>query len=185
MTFEAASKELTGPKYKAMCSLASSPLHVKPLYDNSGTFKGYEHCSSMHENSRWVKDFTDENNPLKQLANEELLLVPNANRHQAFPKDCCFLLNNIFFAQGTGVPITDKILDVLKRVQPKRKDIDKYAIFGYDKNKQVIGRRGNPLTIDDDKLVEELVNLIKSNNPNSQTTTKDSKKYQLKSCTCR
>jgi hypothetical protein len=103
MTFETAYKKLTHTKYQEMREMDNSPLHVKPLYRDDGTFRGYEHCSSLHgEDDIWVRDF-GHNNPHVQKRGKQLLLAPNANRHQAFPRDCCLLLERVFFADGVGI----------------------------------------------------------------------------------
>ena len=89
MTFEAAYVGLTESRYQEMRNRQDSPLHVKPLYDGTGKFKGYEHCSFMHEkNDVWIRDLTHGNNPRIQREGKRLLLTPNTGRYQAFPRDC-------------------------------------------------------------------------------------------------
>jgi hypothetical protein len=63
MTFEAAYVGLTDSGYKEMRNRQNSPLHLKPLYDDTGKFRGYEHCSFMHgKNDAWIRDLTHTNN---------------------------------------------------------------------------------------------------------------------------
>jgi len=50
---------------------------------------------------------------------------------------------NVFFAQGAGIPISDEMLGALRRVQPEREGIDKYAIFGRQANGRADGRAGS------------------------------------------
>jgi hypothetical protein len=165
MTFEVAYDKLTASKYQQMRIENKSPLHVRPLYNSAGKFKGYEHCSLMHEkDDNWILDFTHSNNRYVRLDGKKLLLTPSASRYQAFPRDCCFLLDNLFFAQGAGIPITSKILDILKEAQPERKDINEYAIFGRRSDGSADGRTGRWLEVTGESA-EELVHLIKGNIP--------------------
>ena len=183
MTFEAAYNALTGPEYQKMRSHNCSPIHVKPLYDNAGKFSGYEHISQEHErDAAWVLDLTDRrSNPHVRHQGKQLLLEPNAKRRQAFPRDCCFLCDNIFFARGAGMPIADELLNVLRQVQPERKEVDNYAIFGCRADGSAEGLTGRYLTMSGE-LAEKLIGLIKSKAVLSVTGTM---KRQLKPCNCR
>jgi hypothetical protein len=181
MTFEAAYNNLNGPNFQDMRCHDFSPLHVKPLYDRAGEFLGYEHISREHEREdNWVLDFTDRHSsPYFIRKGTQLLIKPNTGRSQAFPRDCCFLCDNIFYAQGAGIPITDKILAVLTGVQPG-KEIDPYAIFGYRVDGSIEGLTGRHLSISGESA-QELIDLIRDNKPVAQGTTK----HQLKPCNCR
>ncbi len=183
MTFEVAYNALKGPEFQEMRSHDCSPLHVKPLYDNAGKFLGYEHISHEHErDDRWVLDLTNRrNNPHVRDQGKQLLLKPEADRYQAFPHDCCFLCDNIFFAQGAGIPITDEILKVLKSIQPDKTPApDRYAIFGYRVDESAEGLTGRYLTTSG-KLAEGLITLIRGSSTVLQGTTK----RQLRPCKCR
>lgn len=181
MTFEVAHNELTDSQYQQMRFENKSPLHVRPLYDSTGRFKGYEHCSLMHgKDDDWIRDFTHSNNRHVRLDGKELLLTPDASRYQAFPRDCCFLLDNIFFAQGVGIPITNKILDVLKKAQRERRDIDEYAIFGCRSDGSADGRTGRWLEITE-KNAEELMYLVKASIP-ATPGMKHTTRQKSKSC---
>ena len=184
MTFEMAHDKLTASKYQQMRLKNKSPLHVRPLYDNTGKFKGYEHCSLMHkEDDNWVLDFVARrNNRYVRLEGKQLLLTPIESRHRALPRDCCFLLDAIFFAQGVGIPITSKILDVLKQVQPERKDIDEYAIFGRRSDGSADGRTGRWLEVIGESA-EELVHLIESNIP-TMSGAEHTTNRRSESCCC-
>ncbi len=181
MTFEAAYHALTTPEFQEMRSHHFSPLHVKPLYDTTGEFLGYEHISREHERGdNWVLDFTNRrSNPYAIKRGRQLLLKSNADRRQAFSRDCCFLCDNIFFAQGAGIPITSEILAVLKRVQSDKK-ITPYAIFGHRADASAEGLTGRYLCISGE-LAKDLMALIKDSRPMSQGITR----RQLKPCNCR
>ena len=185
MTFEVAYNELTASKYQQMRRENKSPLHAKPLYDDTGKFKGYEHCSLMHKkDDNWILDFvTHKNNRHVQLESKQLLLTPIESRHQALLRDCCFLLDSIFFAQGVGIPITSKILDMLKESQPERKDIDEYAIFGRRSDGSADGRTGRWLEVTGENA-EELVHLIGDNIP-ATSRARHTTNRRSKSCCCR
>lgn len=184
MTFEVAYNKLTASKYRQMRLENKSPLHVRPLYDNAGKFKGYEHCSLMHKkDDNWVLDFvTRRNNRYVRLEGKQLLLTPIESRYQALLRDCCFLLDNLFFAQGVGVPITIKILDILKETQPERKDIDEYAIFGRRSDGSADGRTGCWLEVTGESA-KELVHLIKDNIP-AMSGARHTTNRRSKSCCC-
>ena len=184
MTFEVAYDKLTASKYQQMRIENKSPLHVRPLYNSAGKFKGYEHCSLMHEkDDNWILDFvTRRNNRYVRLEGKQLLLTSVESRYQALPRDCCFLLDNLFFAQGAGISITSKILDVLKKAQPERKDIDEYAIFGCRSDGSADGRTGRWLEITE-KNAEELMCLVKASIP-ATPGMKHTTRQKSKSCSC-
>lgn len=183
MTFEAAFRKLTAPRYQEMRREQYSPLHVKPLYNRKSIFIGYEHRSKLHSrNDGWMLDFTNSRRSLLvKHSGKKLLLAPRAGRHQAFPRDCCFLLNNVFFAQGRGLSITGGMVKLLKHVQPKERKPDDYAIFGYREDESVDGLTGRWLEIVGADAGKFLT-LIRSNLPVSATYPKA--KRQLKSCNC-
>ena len=137
----------------------------------------------MHgKDDDWIRDFIHSNNRYVRLDGKKLLLTPGASRYQAFPRDCCFLLDNIFFAQGVGISITNKILDVLKKAQRERKDIDEYAIFGYRSDGSADGRTGRWLEITE-KNAEELIYLVKVSIP-ATLGMKHTTRQKSKSCSC-
>lgn len=185
MTFEVAYRELIGPRYLEMRDRKDSPLHLRPVYDSTGEFKGYERRSSMHApKHEWVKDLTHSSAPYVKREGKKLLLVPGADRCQAFSRDCCFLLENVFFAQGTGVDITGGILAVLKEAQHSAEDIDEYAIFGHRADGSADGRTGRWLEMQGEGA-KELVRLIGSAVSASKETPRGVRKRRLKSCSCR
>ncbi len=184
MTFETAYKKLTHEKYRKMRELAYSPLHVNPIYGNNGKFRGYEHCSNLHEvKDSWVRDFCSMESQNIEIRAKQLILRPNAERHQVFPRDCCFLLENVFFANGQGIAISKEILEILKNAQDKKLKIDEYAIFGYRKDGSVNGLTGRWLEV----LGEDatmFMHLIKSKIPTSNEKLGQRYKFQSRRCTC-
>lgn len=138
-----------------------SPLHIKPIYKDNGRFKGYKLRSLKHIN--WIKDITSFNNTsdiaieenieieedfLKDIKVKALIIKKNADRKKVLNRDCCFLFKNIFFAKGQGIEIDGKVLSILKKVQPLKKDkITKYYIFGKNKDGSATGLRGKGLLI--------------------------------------
>ncbi len=204
MTFETAYNDLTTPEFQEMRSCSLSPLHVEPLSDTARRFSGYKHVSHLHEDC-WVPDTTQRcqatgscPDPRRdkscwvtdiiktgaarqtRLDGKQLFLVSGADRSRVFTRDCCFLCDNIFFAQGTGIPITEEMLAILRKAQPG-KTIDLYAIFGYQRNKHVEGLFGRYLEIPG-QLADELIGLITADIPASQGLPANSLK--LKPCDC-
>ncbi|MBL7205712.1 MAG: hypothetical protein ISS63_15510 [Desulfobacteraceae bacterium] len=183
LTFEAAYRSLIGSKYQEVRERKDSPFHLKPLYDDGGEFQGYEHCSLMHDKrDGWVRDLTHSTNPRVQRKGNQLLLRAGGDRHQAFPRDCCLVLEKIFFAQGSGIPISEEIVGVLTRVQPGRKGISDYAIFGRRVNGSADGRTGRWLDISGSKA-ERVLRVIEKG-ASSSRGKKSSKEIRYKSCNC-
>ena len=185
MTFEAAFHHLSAKRYREMIRHRHSPLHVKPLYNKKNVFIGYEHRSNLHsKNDGWVVDLINSrHSPAVQHKGKRLLLLSRADKCQAFPRDCSFLLENIFFAQGHGVQITNEMVKLLKQVQPEIDKLDDYPIFGYRKHGSVEGLTGRWLEIMGAQG-ERFLSLIKSNLPVSRPLPKKSKR-ELKACNCR
>lgn len=151
MTFAHAYTELKDSKYQKMRNCESSPLHLKPMLEQ-GQLVGYEHISKMHErNDDWILDLVKQRR-LKNVRRDgkRLLVKPGVTPWNAFPRDACILLENIFFvnkeANIKGLAFDDEGLQNLKQAQPDRK-IDNYAIFGYRKDGTANGRTGSYLEI--------------------------------------
>jgi hypothetical protein len=164
MTFACAYQQLTEPRYRALRNDPDSPLHVHPLFEQS-RFAGYEHVTSKHvTKDDWVTDFVKKyDTRYVRLEGKKLLLQPGVSAWQGFPRDACLLLDNIFFAQGQGLSIDARLMEVLRRAQPGR-EIDTYAIFGYQQNGAIDGRTGNYLTLED-PLAGELVRWLGQRRP--------------------
>lgn len=161
MTFETAYNTLTDSEFEEMRSHPYSPLNVKPIYNSASEFIGYENCSREHrDNDLWRLDLTKKVNEKQfYLETKRLLLRENVHRDVVFERDCCFLCENIFFANGNGLSITGNIVEILRRAQ-RGKDVDEYAVFGYSTNNRVDGKRGNYLTIsgrDAEDLIKQIV----------------------------
>ena len=124
-----------------------SPIHIKPIYDERGKFKGYQVRSDLHIN--WIRDVMSNNNDSNVEIKEKILtLKENVDRKEVLDRDCCFLFSNIFFANGNGIDIDNEILSILRKAQPNEKDeISKYYTFGKNKNGSAKGRRGRGLLI--------------------------------------
>ena len=80
---------------------------------------------------------------------------PGVSPWEAFPRDACLILDNLFFAQGAGLPVDNNLVDILRRGQPQ-KAIDAYAVFGYQRNGVVDGLAGRSLLLEN-PLASELV----------------------------
>lgn len=163
MTFETAYNTLTGPEFQEMRSHEYSPLHLKPVYDGAGGFSGYQHCSREHE-GRWVLDVVgNRNHPQIEVSENQVCLLTKADRYQIFTRDCCFLCENNFFANETGLTITDQVMMVLKAFQTDKR-IDSYALFGYRKDGSVNGLTGSYLELSG-WPAETLIDQIRTNRP--------------------
>lgn len=149
MTFAAAYRKLTGPRYREMRSHANSPLHVKPLYED-GKMVGYEHRNSLHkENNDWTLDLeAARRTPGVYLEGNRLMLQRGVSPQEAFRRDACALCENICFARGRGCAITvdAEAVDILQRAQPLER-VDDYAIFGYRQDNSADGLTGSYLPL--------------------------------------
>jgi len=156
MTFARACQQLTDAKYHELQTAPDSPLHIRPLYEQS-RLAGYELVTTEHAaNDKWVTDLVKKyDTRYVRLEGKKLLLQPGVSVWQGFPRDVCLLLDNIFFARGQGLSIDARLMDLLRRAQPGR-EIDTYAIFGYKQNGAIEGLTGNYLTLED-PLAGELV----------------------------
>jgi hypothetical protein len=147
MTFEHAYKNLSGKKYLRMRNDEWSPLLVEPLYKN-GKFQGYKHRSKLHApNDGWISDLVGKSTVKDiQRVGNKILIKDKASCFETFKRDCCLILENIFFADGIGIEFDNKALKILGGVQPKR-NIDSYAIFGYRRDGSADGKTGSYLSI--------------------------------------
>jgi hypothetical protein len=63
------------------------------------------HVSFEHiENDEWIADLTSKSVKVS-LAGRTIRLQPGAVARDVFDRDCCMLLDNVFFAQGEGIQI--------------------------------------------------------------------------------
>ncbi len=168
LTFEAAYNRLAGPEFQPMRSHRQSPLHLAPVYEG-GDFAGYQHVSSFHAGKdRWVTDVTDSRRLKRGEARVEgdlVLRTPDVDRRQAFPLDCCFLADNLFFARGVGIPITADFVALLRRAQPeRRRQVNAYALFGTTRDGNANGLRGTSLKLAAGEA-QSLIDLIETHRP--------------------
>lgn len=156
MTFQTAFNSLQGPEFQTMRSDDYCPIHVMPLYVG-GIFHGYQSNSLLHQDC-WASDILARvDHSGVEFSGERLLLRPGANR-KVFNRDCCFLLENIFFADGNGIEIDSDMIRILKQVQPD-KQVDNYALFGYRADGSVDGLTGSHRRIDGAEA-EEFISII-------------------------
>lgn len=161
LTFERAYNILSQKKeFEKMMNLEDSPLHLKPIYKNE-TFIGYKLRSKEHgENNSWILDIIKKrDHPNVNINGKKLFLIDPSKRWETFTRDCCFLCENLFYAEGKGISIDEDILGLLKAAQPNKKGVDSYAIFGFRKDGSADGLTGSYLEIDGEmaeKLIETM-----------------------------
>jgi hypothetical protein len=183
MTFEYAYCNLTALKYQAMRRLSDSPFHLKPLYDARGALIGYKHTSSMHARGNdWIMDLISRESERTEREGEELRLR-KFDRFEAFPRDCCLILENIFYARGAGIKISGQILRVLKKAQEEKDDIDRYAIFGRQKNGSPNGLTGSWLEMSGEQA-DKFIKVIQSDAPRNVSEVWKEQQNYLKKCRC-
>ena len=185
LTFEMAYHSFVkNTAFKTMVKAPYSPLHVEPLYDQNNKFKGYKLISKLHkEDNEWIKDIAMSNFKGIQYDSKSFKLKDGFSR-TILDKDCCFVCENIFFAEGKGLEIDGKLLQLFKDAQPGE-DVDEYGIFGRDVNNNAKGRRGSFLEITDSNIITKFVSFISSKSreiPNPIPYLTTSKKYSKRSC---
>jgi hypothetical protein len=147
MTFAEATNRLDGEQFSELRDDPMSPLHVRPLIEG-GKLVGYRHVSFEHiEDNEWIADLTSKPEKVG-LSGRTIRLQPSATARDAFDRDCCMLLDNVFFAQGEGIRFDQEAVCILKGAQPGVRGIDDYAVFGVDSVGQANGLRGRFLEIE-------------------------------------
>jgi len=146
MTFAVAYSLLKDPEFEPLINVEDakgnnmSPLHLDPV-DVAGRLSGYRHRSDYHNKTsrdgipEWVKDVADPR--MKRdfgVAGKEMLLADVSMRRKILTRDCCFVLENIFFAQGEGMELADKFVSLMSEWQPGQ-NVDRTGIFGYSKDR--------------------------------------------------
>ena len=150
MTFAKADQTFQGEKYSDLRNHRCSPLHVRPIMRN-GTLKGYEHVSEEHiEDNAWVSDLVSHRAIHKSMLEGRKLLLLEGTPWEAFDRDFCMRLENIFFAKGQGIAFDEVSLQILRKGQPGKIGIDQYAIFGRTESGKVNGLRGTFREIEGD-----------------------------------
>lgn len=170
LTFERAYKIYSKSKsFQKVMNATLSPIHVKPKYKD-GRFIGYKHRKELHKNS-WEDDIVKskvlKDSALVRKNGNELILVNPSMRKSLFTRDCCFVCDNIFFANGKGIDIDNVILDILKDEQ-KKPGISSYALFGKSGDR-ANGLRGSWLEIkkNQEKLIKHIMKKAKEINARS------------------
>ena len=129
MTFAEAHAGLNGGKFARLRQHPSSPLHVQPIMDQR-EIVGYEHASDEHSGrdkkkpyDSWVYDLIT--NPGRDGVivendgqQDRKVICIDGNHGQVFDRDCCMLLENVFFASRHGVELDEVALDILRQAQP-------------------------------------------------------------------
>jgi hypothetical protein len=147
MTFAEAAGRFDGNRFSELLDDPMSPLHVRPIIESSNLV-GYRHVSFEHmEDNQWIADLTSKPEKLS-LAGRTIRLKPGASAREALDRDCCMLLDKVFFAQGQGIWVDQEAVSILKAAQPGVKGIDDYAVFGVDSVGKVNGLRGRFLEIE-------------------------------------
>jgi hypothetical protein len=149
MTFAEAAARLDGDRFSELREAPKSPLHVRPHFQG-GELVGYEHVSFEHiENDEWITDLVSK--PAKvSLNGRTIRLRPGVRSRDVFDRDCCMLLDNLFFAQGEGVQFDQEGVNILNAAQPGVAGIDAYAVFGLDAAGKANGLRGRFLEMNGD-----------------------------------
>jgi len=136
-----------------------SPLNLKPIHKN-GKMIGYELYGTEHEEKdNWFKDVVSQKNHLVEIKEKKIFLKNPEKRKNIFLLDCCFICKDIFFAEGEGIEIDDNIVNLLKEVQPEKKGVDKFSVFGKDTADKPIGLHGSWLEIEGENA-EKLLKIL-------------------------
>lgn len=169
MTFACAWDELAGPRYEAIRNVSHGPLHVEPIRHGDGRLAGYRHATRLHAHKRprrphdlprWIADLTSKTPGPYRVENEkEIYVTTGLSPWHVFERDVCFLLENLFWASGSGIEVDDEIVAMLREAQPDRPSdtIDGYAVFGLRQDGSADGRTGSWLAVEEGGLVRRLL----------------------------
>jgi hypothetical protein len=160
MTFARAHDLLVKPRYEKMLNEEGSPLHVEPIRGDAGTLLGYHFRSNGVHPHDWSRDLTTTIRDTI-LDGDRLLLRSGVTPLKGFARDLCFTADNIFFANGQGIPIDQEAVEILERAQPKVSDIDAVAVFGR-RNGVSDGHRGRYLSISEPALVARFLRWLQA-----------------------
>jgi hypothetical protein len=101
------------------------------------------------------------------ITKDQVLLEDLSQRTNVFNRDCCFLCENLFFAQTKGIVFTDKLIEMLDEKQPGQ-NVDNPGIFGYkqgrDGKTSMVKQTGAPLHIRWN-LAERMIDFLMENRP--------------------
>jgi hypothetical protein len=147
MTFAEAAGRLNGDRFSELRGDPMSPLHVRPVIEDD-KLVGYRHVSFEHiEDGEWIADLTSKMAKVS-LSGRTIRLQPGATAQDVFDRDCCMVLDNVFYAQGDGIQFDQEAVHILRAAQPGATGIDDYAVFGVDAVGQANGLRGRFLEIE-------------------------------------
>ena len=165
MSFGRAWLHLTGPRYEALRSARATPLHLEPV-EEDGRPTAYRHFGREHaEGGKWVDDIlTPETKRLARISSGTVQLAPGMSWWEGFPRDVCFLLDNLFFASGAGLEVDDELVALLREAQPDRSGVSRLAVFGLSRSGVPDGRRGGHLELTGD-LASRFVRWLRSRTP--------------------
>jgi hypothetical protein len=99
-----------------------------------------------------------------EIKSKSLILKDDSKRREIFFRDCCFLCENGFYAEGKGIDIDENILEIFNEARQNKNDVNNYAIFGLRKNGSADGLTGNYLEISGtiaEKLIETVTKKAK------------------------
>jgi len=151
-------------EFPELKSDTESPLHLKPISENNRF--GYELISEFHKkNDQWVTDIVNSVEDV-DIEGKKFFLKKGYSREKLV-KDCCFICENIFFAdgQGKGIEINDEISDYLSKMLElnypiKAKTFSEYNIFGKTNDKKAFGFPGKWLETNNEEIIKNLVRLV-------------------------
>ncbi|HEX9745447.1 MAG TPA: hypothetical protein VGB30_08460 [bacterium] len=148
MTFEIAASLLKKPEFKSLDFVPHprkpevnvSPLHVDPVVV-VGNLMGYKRRTDLHPkvNKDGMPDFAkDIIHPADKgyfsFLEDEFIFDGVTDRRMALKRDCCFLCETIFYADGKGMEITDELAAIFSEKQPGQ-GVDKVGLFGYSQSR--------------------------------------------------
>lgn len=165
MSFGRAWLELTDERYESLRSARATPLHLEPI-QGDGRPTAYRHFGLEHaEGGKWVDDIlTPEAKRLARISGETVQLARGMSWWEGFPRDVCFLLDNLFFASGSGLDVDDELVALLREAQPDRRGVSKLAVFSLSRSGVPDGRRGGHLELTGD-LANRFVRWVRSRAP--------------------
>lgn len=148
MSFGRAWRDLTGPRYRTMRTARASPVHLEPM-EGGGRATAYRHFGLEHaRNDAWLDDLLDPRaKRLAVVSGNTVSLPVGLPWWEGFPRDICFLLDNLFFAEGFGLDLDEELVGILREAQPGRDGVSALRVFGLTAGGTPDGRRGGHLEL--------------------------------------
>jgi hypothetical protein len=150
MSFAEAWARLQEPRHERLRTFSHTPLHLEPIWEE-GRLAGYRHHGLEHsKDNAWWDDLVPPDmrrRGVYEASPAVIRLAAGREWWDGFPLDACFLLRNLFWADGVGLVMDDEFVELLRAAQPTARGVEAASPFGRDGRGNAIGKRGSYLDV--------------------------------------